>query len=362
LLVAPATASAITPPIVKVVGGSFAAPGQFPWMAALVSASERRAARGVFCGGAVVAPRVIVTAAHCLEDVPSARGVDVVVGRTRLSGSGGQRVRASRLLLHPGYDTNKVVNDLALVQLSQPVATAPLATGAPELAAVGTRATTAGWGRIAEDGPTSDPLRFARLPVRTTAACRRVHGAIREATQLCAGTAAAGVDSCQGDSGGPLFVGGGDAARLIGIVSYGIGCGRKDKPGVYTRVSGYADWLAQNVEALNAGAVPPPPPPPGEPRVRIGSITCGVRLCSVRLRVTGRQPAGGIVLNAVRARTSKRKAVDRAVFAKRDAAGRWSGRIDLPVGRVQLYAFPLNAAQDDLDGDGDVETVSVTAG
>ncbi|MDQ3742662.1 MAG: serine protease, partial [Actinomycetota bacterium] len=217
------------------------------------------------------------------------------------------------------------------------------------------------WGATAEGGAGSDDLRYVRLTIRSTSACSAVYGALRSGTQICASSSRAGEDSCQGDSGGPLFTGEGATARLVGIVSYGRGCGRRNVPGVYTRVTGFGDWIAQNAAVLN-GDAPAPPPPVDPPRVAIGSIRCGEVLCTVNLRVTGRAPAGGILVNASRPRRRSRRGVERYALAREVAPGRWRASIDLPLGRISLYAFPLDADQDDLDGDGDVEQLVITAG
>jgi secreted trypsin-like serine protease len=359
LLAVPAPAAAVSGRDVKIVGGAIGAPGQFPWMAGLVDASARRASDGLYCGGSVIAPRVVLTAAHCLDGVRPAE-LQVVVGRTRISVEGdGERVRVSQIVRHPEWDAQRVVNDLALLQLERPVGVAPIALGGAG-EAPGARAITSGWGATSEGGAGSDDLRYVRLTVRSTSACNAAYGRIDAKTQICAGSLRGGEDSCQGDSGGPLFAGEGATARLVGIVSYGRGCGRRGIPAVYTRVTGYGEWIAQNAAVLN-GDIPAPPPPVDPPRVAIGSIRCGTVLCRVTLRVTGRAPAGGILVNASRARRGSRQAVERYALAREVAPGRWQASLNLPFGRLTLYAFPLNAAQDDLDGDGDVERLVVSA-
>ncbi|HEX8084870.1 MAG TPA: serine protease [Solirubrobacteraceae bacterium] len=363
-LALPAQAGAVSGRDVRIVGGAIGAPGQFPWMAGLVDASARNASNGLFCGGSVIAPRVVLTAAHCLDGVRPGE-LDVVVGRTRIStDTDGDRVGVTQILTHPGWDADEVVNDLGLVQLASAATVQPIGLPRPEdapLAQPGARAFTSGWGATAEGGATSDDVRYVRLTVRSTAACTTVYGRIDGRKQLCASSSRAGQDSCQGDSGGPFFAGEGATARLLGIVSFGRGCGRRGTPGVYTRVAAFDDWIAQNAAVLN-GDAPAPPPPVDPPRVRIGSIRCGAILCTIQLRVTGRAPAGGILLNASRPRRGSRRAVDRFTFAREVSPGRWTGRLNLPVGRMTLYAFPLDAEQDDLDGDGDVERLVITVG
>jgi secreted trypsin-like serine protease len=359
-----APASAAPTINVQIVGGTFAAPGQFPFMASLMQSSARRAEKGFFCGGSVIAPRVILTAAHCFEDTPPS-AVDVVVGRTRMSARlTGARVDVSGILVHPGWNPGTMRNDIALVQLARPVAIAPIALAVDDADPAGlppTRLTTSGWGTTTEGGAISDGLRFVKLTVRAAQPCTALYPDFTDEGQLCAGSSRAGEDSCQGDSGGPLFTGERTEARILGIVSYGLGCGREGVPGVYTRVSDQTDWLSANVSALNDGATSPPPPV-DPPRVTIRSVRCGAVFCNVALRTTPRAPAGGIVVNATRARRGSRKAVDRRVDAREVAPGRWTARINLPVGRVSLYAFPFAADRKTLDGEGDVQKFVISVG
>jgi secreted trypsin-like serine protease len=364
VLALPATAGAVVARDVKILAGSIAAPGQYPWMVALVDASAKNAFDGQYCGGTLIAPRVVLTAAHCVVGVQPAE-MDIVVGRTRLSKSDeGERIRASKILRNPNY-TREYFDDVALVQLSRPASVLPLpvAAGAEEAqhVAPGARVVVSGWGATAEGGAGSDDLQFVRLTVRSDANCDKVYEDVDADTQVCAGSSRPGEDSCQGDSGGPLFYGEGEAARLVGVVSYGYGCGRAGVPGVYSRVAGFADWLAQQTPVLNGDATAPPLEQ-FKPRVRIGSITCGSVLCTVGLRVSGRDPSGGILINVVRKKTRTRKAVERFVLAKRSKSGTWSAKADLPYGRLVIYAFPYLGDLEDLDGDGDATEVSITPG
>lgn len=361
LAVVPASAGAIAARDVKILGGAEAAPGQFPWMAALVDVDSRNALDGIFCGGTVIAPRVVLTAGHCLEGTQPDE-FDVVVGRTRLSqGGDGERVAVTKIVRAPGWDPKTMVDDATLVQLATPVSVTPLTVaGAGDAArqASGQNLIVAGWGATAEGGDVSDQLKYVRLKVHTNAKCEALFGNLDGAKTVCAGSRRTGEDSCQGDSGGPLFFGDGTAARLVGIVSFGNGCGHANTPGVYTRASAFGDWIAQESAVLNGDAPPPPPPAVKPPTVRIGKISCRYT-CTVSLTVTGRAPAGGIVFNVVRKRSSSRKGVDRFVFAKPKGGGRWTVTTDLPFGKLTLYAIPLTESQDDLDGNGDVERIEI---
>jgi secreted trypsin-like serine protease len=366
LLLLPATAGAVTngDRDVKILGGTVAAPGQFPWMASLVDSEAERAIFGAYCGGTVIAPRVVVTAAHCAQGVRPGE-MDVVIGRTRLSqDDAGERISVAKLLIHPGYDPNDVRNDIALLQLAQPTTATPLAIAHPAddgLTAPGSRVITSGWGATSEGGDASDELLFVRLTARSHGYCDREYGRIHDASQLCVGSSRAGEDSCQGDSGGPVIAGEAEATRLVGLVSYGNGCGREGVPGVYTRVSFFSRWVDQNTATLNGDAIPPAPPV-NPPVVRIGKLTCGEIYCDVFFRTTGRPPAGGIALNVVRRKSRGRKPVDLIVFAEQLSATRWKAHVNLPFGLITLYAIPLTAEMDDLDGEGDVQRYRISSG
>lgn len=348
---------------VKILNGSVAAPGQFPSMAVLMDASAPRTIEGAYCGGTVIAPKVVLTAAHCVQG-GRARRMHVVVGRTRLTQEDeGQRIQVTRIVIHPDWNPDTMLGDAALLQLAEPAAVAPMPiahTADDGLVAPGASVLAMGWGATSEGGRMNDELLYVRLTERAGPACRRVYGDYDDTRQLCVGSDRKGEDSCQGDSGGPIVAGEGEAMRVFGIVSYGRGCGRRNIPGVYTRVSAVAPWIDEQAPILNGDVAPPPPPPPDPPVVRIGRIACETIYCNVFLRTTGRAPTGGIALNFVRRRQGSRGPVDDFVFARQLSAKRWVARANLPFGRLTLYAIPFNEDMSDLDGDGDAQRVLIS--
>src|SRR3954451_6526733 len=266
LLILPSASAGITSDghrNVKILGGAVAAPGQFPWMAALVDSRSDRAINGAFCGGTLVAPRVVLTAAHCVEGT-SADEIDVVVGRTRLSqDDDGERIEVAKIVVHAGYDPQSVIKDVALLQLAASASVPPLPLAHPAddgMTTPGSRVFVIGWGATQEGGDISDELRFVRLTAPSHGYCDREYGRIDDASQLCIGSSRAGEDSCQGDSGGPVIAGNGDTTRIVGTVSYGDGCGRKGVPGVSPRVTHYAQWMDDPIAALNGNVIPRHPP------------------------------------------------------------------------------------------------------
>jgi secreted trypsin-like serine protease len=350
---------------VKILGGAIAAPGQFPFMVALIdsAAPDDSVLDGFFCGGELIAPRVVLTAGHCVEG-SKAKEMDVVVGRTLLSDqSSGQRIDVAKIVQYPTYDSRQVTGDVALLQLAQPAAVTPMPiahAGDGTAQTPGTRVLAMGWGTTAEGGTPSNELRYVRLTVRSHGYCDAIYGAIHDGQQVCIGSSRAGEDTCQGDSGGPILSTDGTTTRIIATVSYGQGCGHANTPGVYARTSYFASWIDRNAALLN-GDVAPPAPPVNPPAVKIGSIACGAVYCNVTLRTSGRAPAGGIVLDYVRHRTSGHKAIDDFVFAKQQSSTTWVAHAPLPYGTLTLYAIPLNAKQTDLDGNGDVQRIQIVA-
>ena len=243
----------------RIVGGQEAPPGMAPWQ---VSLQYGRAGRwSHFCGGSLIHPSWVLTAAHCIDDVRMG-DVSVAHGSRSLS-SGGERRYPERFVVHEGYETASQGDDIALIRLSEPfsasgVATVQLQSRALErrFGAPGACSVVTGWGSVeawspgrsrasARDLP--DRLRAVDLPILDNAPCAAVYGSDAiTAGQVCAGYEQGTMDSCQGDSGGPLVVPGGPTGwTQIGVVSWGAGCAQPRAYGVYTRVSHYVDWIVE---------------------------------------------------------------------------------------------------------------------
>ncbi|GFH38445.1 S1 family serine peptidase [Streptomyces pacificus] len=254
--VALASAAALTPLAAQapaaadsvIIGGAAVRSSEIPWVVALSSRDRFGGIRaGQFCGGAVVAPTQVLTAAHCLsrevlgKPVGEVRDLRVIAGREDLSKSDGHEIPVREVRLAPGYDPVTGSADLAVLTLGAALpahhAVATARRG-DEAYRPGTPATVYGWGDTTGFGTYSGTLHAAPVQVQPDSVCARAYpgsvlgGRYLPATMMCAGDARGGHDACQGDSGGPLVARG----RLIGIVSWGSGCGRADAPGVYTRV------------------------------------------------------------------------------------------------------------------------------
>ncbi|MFE4216955.1 S1 family peptidase [Streptomyces sp. NPDC056844] len=238
-----------------IVGGKPVAVADSPWTVALSSRDRFGGTRaGQFCGGVAIEPTKVLTAAHCLrEDVLGAsvseiQDLRVIAGRDELSGPGGQEISVRSSWVNPGYDPHTNAGDLAVLTLARALpenSVIPMAGAGNAAYEPGTEAAVYGWGDTTGYGAYASGLHAATVRVLPDSDCARAYpggtqGAYDASSMLCAGDTAGGRDACQGDSGGPLVARG----RLIGLVSWGSGCGSPGSPGVYTRVSAAIRWMA----------------------------------------------------------------------------------------------------------------------
>lgn len=222
----------------NIVGGTDAEIADFPFTVALTDSTGFQ-----FCGGSIIAPNKVLTAAHCTTG-QNAADVQVVSGRTALSGSDGAVTPVGDIWIHPDYTDATAGSDVSVLTLSKDIPNAQpieLATADDPSYAEGTDATALGWGATSEGGETSDTLKQVTVPVTSDQTCSSAYPEYKSDAMVCAGVEEGGKDSCQGDSGGPLIAG----DKLIGVVSWGQGCAQPGFPGVYSRVGSYADLISQ---------------------------------------------------------------------------------------------------------------------
>jgi secreted trypsin-like serine protease len=235
----------------KIVGGVPATPGAYPWQVSLVVSNISDAGRAHFCGGSIHSARWIITAAHCMAGLTSSQ-FQAIVGTHTLSKSS-DRQSVKRRIIHGDYQkTARHDSDIALIELEQAL---DLSGSAKPVTVLSTadesgilvedrELIVTGWGATVQGGGVVRDLRQVRIPFTTRQTCSDPlsYGNLITDTMICAGLAAGGMDSCQGDSGGPL-VSTTSPALLVGIVSWGEGCARPAKYGVYTRIANFKSWI-----------------------------------------------------------------------------------------------------------------------
>ena len=244
----------------KIIGGERAKIADHPWQVGLLSSWVVDNSEAWFCGGSIVAPGWVMTAAHCVNGNQSA-DLHVLAGTASLT-SGGQRYNVERVLVHKRYweeplsaQPGNVIphEDVALLKirgtLKHGESIALIAPGKEgTVAKPGLKGWVTGWGRTGS-GKTSSILMEVSVPVvANSPTCNdfvSYNGKVKD-YMLCAGLADGGKDACNGDSGGPFWMPvAGAAPMLAGVVSWGFGCGQPGKYGVYTRVATYHDWATK---------------------------------------------------------------------------------------------------------------------
>lgn len=296
---APGQAAVIAP---RIINGTPANGGDMPYLVALLDGprvSGEGTFQSQFCGGTLVTPTKVITAAHCVVDestkaISFPEDIQVLVGPS-LKKPLTAPVQVVSVAVHPNYDIDSSSNDIAVLTLSAPLegvrTVAPLTPAeAGTYVISGGAVRVGGWGNMTTTAGGQvypDIFRIANLVLFPDAMCGSrssyvVNGVTFQSfgaseadasTMVCAGAAnSAGriIDSCQGDSGGPLVSALGGSERLVGVVSWGDECASK-YPGVYARVSAMYDFLVKEGAIQIA-------PPPSAPVISLGTLSGALRV------------------------------------------------------------------------------------
>jgi len=241
LTIAPITAaSAATGPQHRIVGGHQATEGAYPWMVRLSMTSTDN--KTYLCGGTMISPDVVLTAAHCSGNIAK---FTANIGKVdwKTAADAGQQRTGTKLKAGPGPKKG----DWSVLKLDAPFTPASYPKLAQDTSADTTPMFRAmGWGTTSSGGTTSQNLLEVDLPLVPDAKC----GAAA-AAEICAGDMdKGGIDTCQGDSGGPLVAKVGETWVQVGITSWGIGCAAKGQAGHYAEVSKYIADIKAAITAI----------------------------------------------------------------------------------------------------------------
>uniref|UniRef100_A0A8C4TZA0 HGF activator n=1 Tax=Falco tinnunculus TaxID=100819 RepID=A0A8C4TZA0_FALTI len=239
----------------RIIGGSSSLPGSHPWTAAIYIGES-------FCGGSLIQTCWVVSAAHCFANSPLKSTITVVLGQHIFNKTTDvtQTFEIEKYILHPQYSVfNPTEHDIALIKLKkngqrcavksqfvQPICLPESDTVFPDQF----KCQISGWGHKHENiSGYSNVLQEALIPIIPEEKCRspEIYGTEITENMFCAGYFDSKSDACQGDSGGPLACEKNEISYLYGVISWGDGCGRVNKPGVYTRVTNYVNWINEKI-------------------------------------------------------------------------------------------------------------------
>ncbi|XP_068241561.1 uncharacterized protein [Palaemon carinicauda] len=272
----------------RIVGGSNSGPGSWPWHAALYKEGEYQ------CGATLINNQWLVSAGHCFVGVTNAYWVarlGALRRGTKFPSPFEQLRHITHIFIHPEYVEISFINDISLLRLNEPVRftdyVRPVCLPSPGSIIRNNRmCTLVGWGQLYESGKIfPDTLQEVQVPLISTVECvkRTAFLPLYRITDdmFCAGFDRGGRDACLGDSGGPLMCQEPDGTwMLVGVTSNGYGCARPHRPGVYTKVVKYLEWMNQVMELTRSDLVVPMPTRCNGHRCPLGQCLSKSSICN----------------------------------------------------------------------------------
>ncbi|XP_054630869.1 tissue-type plasminogen activator isoform X1 [Dunckerocampus dactyliophorus] len=253
----------LTQPAFRMFGGRESDITEQPWQAGINVYQPRARQYFHLCGGVLIESCWVLSAAHCFETTHKPSKLEVILGRTfrKQNSSSEQIFKVEKYWVHEKFDSETLDNDIALLKLKSDIGVC--AVNSPEVLPAclpdaglvlpdWTECEISGYGKDTEFSPYySERVKrgFVRLWPRERCIPDVLSGRTVTANMLCAGDTRGLDDACKGDSGGPLVCRNNNKMTLMGVISWGDGCGQRDKPGVYTRVTRYIDWIQSKIKA-----------------------------------------------------------------------------------------------------------------
>ncbi|XP_050536354.1 trypsin-1-like [Daktulosphaira vitifoliae] len=235
----------------RIVGGVPTYKHQYPWMVMLTYKGK------FYCGGTLINHKYVLTAAHCVHGFDGKNIGARILEHDRSITDEAQHIdfKVKKVIKHKGYSPSSYNNDIALlrldtegIELGQTTGINPVCLPVEGKSFAGYEGIISGWGAKKQGGSSSQILHEVYVPIMSNEDCRKTDYDAKRITNnmMCAGYPEGAKDSCQGDSGGPMHIANNSALHVVGVVSWGEGCALAKKPGVYSRVNRYLNWIHNN--------------------------------------------------------------------------------------------------------------------
>lgn len=238
--------------VLRVIGGEMRKKGDSPWQVMLYEDKM------FICGGVLIHHNWILTAAHCLKQHAGSFRVKLGKYQRKVVETSEQIIKIDKEIIHPKYNKDNSDNDIALLHMEMPsnfstniipICLSNKGLSERELMKPGKNMTVSGWGSLSEQSKSrSDYLMYIDIPLANHTLCSEVMSHTITKNMICAGELGDIRDACKGDSGGPMATKYNNITFLVGLVSWGEGCGQGNRFGIYTKVSSYLQWIRQTIE------------------------------------------------------------------------------------------------------------------